>query len=165
MRNRTLKQKMGKRGLRKSYRSSYVIKGGQGQPDVNVKVQNVPAPATTDPTTTSSTTSVISDFFFPSDKITTQPNSDNSLKEVGIMHLTHAKGINAVRGIGTGIFNFFGAKGFDTIIFDQTRTEALAEISKKMEEGGIKKLCNLRMEADSSNPAMFVLNLYGTALK
>jgi len=157
---------------------------------VNVKVQNVPAPtttnpattnptttnptttnptttnpATTNPITTSSTTSVISDFFFPSDKITTQPNSDTSLREVGIMHLTHAKGINAVRGIGTAISNLFGSRGFDTVIFDQSRTEALADISKKMEEGGIKKLCNLRMETDSSNPAMFVLNLYGTALK
>jgi uncharacterized protein YbjQ (UPF0145 family) len=163
MRNRTLKHKIGKRRLRKSRKYSYVIKGGQGQPDVAVKVQNVPD--TTNPATTASTTSVTSDFFFQTDKITTQPNADASLKEVGIMHLAHSKGINVVRGIGTGIFNFFGAKGFDTIIFDQARTEALAEISKKMEEQGIKKLCNLRMEADSSNPAMFVLNLYGTALK
>ena len=163
MKNRTLKPK---KGLRKTVKY-YTIKGGQGQPDVAVKVQNVAPPgnANVNNTTVAPTSSVLSNFFFQSDKITTQPNSDPSLREAGIMHMTHAKGINVVRGFGTGIFNFFGAKGFDTVIFDEARTEALAEITKKMEEGGVKKLCNLRMDADTSNPAMFVLSIYGTALK
>ena len=166
MKNRTSKPKNGKKDLRKTVKY-FTIKGGQGQPDVAVKVQNVAAPgnATTTNTTVAPTSSVLSNFFFQSDKITTQPNSDPSLKEAGIMHMTHAKGINVVRGFGTGIFNLFGAKGFDTVIFDEARTEALAEITKKMEEGGVKKLCNLRMDADTSNPAMFVLSIYGTALK
>ena len=160
MKNRTLKPKKRSRKTIKCY----TIKGGQGQPDVAVKVQNV-APTGAAASTVAPTSSVLSNFFFQTDKITTQPNSDASLREAGIMHMTHAKGINAVRGFGTGIFNLFGAKGFDTVIFDEARTEALAEITKKMEEGGIKKLCNLRMDADSSNPAMFVLSIYGTALK
>jgi uncharacterized protein YbjQ (UPF0145 family) len=158
--NKTTKSK---RGVRKSVKC-FTIKGGQGQPDVAVKVQNV-APTGNGTAAVAPTSSVLSNFFFQTDRITTQPNSDPSLREAGIMHMTHAKGINAVRGFGTGIFNLFGAKGFDTVIFDEARTEALAEITKKMEEGGIKKLCNLRMDADSSNPAMFVLSIYGTALK
>jgi uncharacterized protein YbjQ (UPF0145 family) len=160
MKNRTLKPKKGSRKTIKCY----TIKGGQGKPDVAVKVQNV-APTGAAASTVAPTSSVLSNFFFQTDKITTQPNSDASLREAGIMHMTHAKGINVVRGFGTGIFNLFGAKGFDTVIFDEARTEALAEISKKMEEGGIKKLCNLRMDADTSNPSMFVLSIYGTALK
>jgi len=156
-----------KRGLRKSVKY-FTFEGGQGQPDVAVKVQKVaPAGNATNATNTTvaPTSSVLSNFFFQTDKITTQPNSDPSLRETGIMHMTHAKGINAARGLGTVISNIFGAKGFDTIIFDEARTEALAEITKKMDEAGIKKLCNLRMDADTSNPAMFVLSIYGTALK
>jgi uncharacterized protein YbjQ (UPF0145 family) len=164
MKNRTTKPRFGKKDLRKSVKY-FTIKGGQGQPDVAVKVQNVAPTGAAAASTVAPTSSVLSNFFFQTDKITTQPNSDPSLREAGIMHMTHAKGINVVRGFGTGIFNLFGAKGFDTVIFDEARTEALAEITKKMEEGGIKKLCNLRMDADSSNPAMFVLSIYGTALK
>jgi uncharacterized protein YbjQ (UPF0145 family) len=163
MKNRTSKPK---KGLRQTVKY-FTVKGGQGQPDVAVKVQTA-APAANAKTTDGTvapTSSVLSNFFFQTDRITTQPNSDASLKEVGIMHITHAKGINVVRGFGTGIFNLFGAKGFDTVIFDEARTEALAEITKKMDEGGVKKLCNLRMDADSSNPAMFVLSIYGTAMK
>ena len=166
MKNRTRKPRFGKKDLRKSVKY-FTVKGGQGQPDVAVKVQNV-APAGTanvTNTTVAPTSSVLSNFFFQTDKITTQPNSDASLREAGIMHMTHAKGINVARGFGTAISNLFGAKGFDTVIFDEARTEALAEITKKMAEAGIKKLCNLRMDVDSSNPAMFVLSIYGTALK
>jgi uncharacterized protein YbjQ (UPF0145 family) len=163
MKNRTSKPK---KGLRKTVKY-FTIKGGQGKPDVTVKVEN-PAPtanANATDGTVAPTSSVLSNFFFQTDRITTQPNSDASLKEAGIMHMTYAKGINVVRGFGTGIFNLFGAEGFDTVIFDKARTEALAEITKKMDEGGVKKLCNLRMDADSSNPAMFVLSIYGTAMK
>jgi uncharacterized protein YbjQ (UPF0145 family) len=158
--------KHGTRGLRKPKNktvrtgknvNTFILRGGQGQPDVAVKVQP------NNPTTNS--TSVVSDFFYPSDKITTQPNSDPALKEAGIMHMTYASGINALRGVGTGIFNFFGARGFDTAIYDKARSEALKQLSDKMEENGVKRLCNLRMETDTSNPAMFVLNIYGTALK
>jgi uncharacterized protein YbjQ (UPF0145 family) len=161
--NRTAKPRFGKKDVRKSVKY-FNIKGGQGQPDVAVKVQNI-APTGNANTTVAPTSSVLSNFFFQTDKITTQPNSDPSLREAGIMHMTHAKGINVARGFGTVISNLFGAKGFDTVIFDEARTEALAEITKKMDEAGVKKLCNLRMDADSSNPAMFVLSIYGTALK
>lgn len=159
--NKTTKSK---RGVRKSVKY-FTVKGGQGQPDVAVKVQNVAPAGNATNSTVAPTSSVLSNFFFETDKITTQPNSDASLREAGIMHMTHAKGINAARGFGTAISNLFGAKGFDTVIFDEARTEALAEITKKMADAGIKKLCNLRMDVDSSNPAMFVLSIYGTALK
>jgi hypothetical protein len=103
--------------------------------------------------------------FFESSKITTQPNSDNKYAEVGIIHVTHSRGINAVRSVGTGFFNFFGAQGFDNTIFDTARNEGLAILKDKMSENKIDKVCNLRMETDNSNPNMFVLNLYGTALR
>jgi hypothetical protein len=108
---------------------------------------------------------VTSDHFFESTAITTQPNTSAGYKEVGIIHITHSRGINAARAVGTGFFNFFGAQGFDNAIFDIARNEGLKLLNDKMTENKINKVCNLRMETDNSNPSLFVLNLYGTALR
>jgi hypothetical protein len=111
------------------------------------------------------TTAVTSEHFFESTAITTQPNASAGYKEVGIIHITHSRGINAARSIGTGLFNFFGAQGFDNTIFDIARNEGLGLLREKMKVNNIDKVCNLRMETDNSNPNLFVLNLYGTALR
>jgi len=108
---------------------------------------------------------VTSDHFFESTAITTQPNTSANHKEVGIIHITHSRGINAARTVGTGLFNFFGAQGFDNTIFDIARNEGLGLLRDKMKDNRIDKVCNLRMETDNSNPSLFVLNLYGTALR
>ena len=127
-----------------------IVGGLDGKP---VIVQQQMAPAVT------------SDHFFESTAITTQPNTSAGYKEVGIIHITHSRGINAARAVGTGLFNFFGAQGFDNTIFDIARNEGLALLRDKMNDNKINKVCNLRMETDNSNPNLFVLNLYGTALR
>jgi hypothetical protein len=104
-------------------------------------------------------------YFFDDETITNQPNSDASYKECGIVHLTESQPINAFRGLTTGIANFFGNKGFDNPIFDYTRNEALQKIKKIMEEKKIDKICNLRMDVDNSDKSLFVINLFGTALR
>jgi hypothetical protein len=108
---------------------------------------------------------VTSEHFFESESVSTQPNVSSDHKEVGIIHITHSRGINAVRNVGTSFFNFFGAQGFDNAIFDIARNEGLGLLRQKMAENKIDKVCNLRMETDNSNPNLFVLNLYGTALR
>ena len=104
-------------------------------------------------------------YFFDDENITNQPNTDTEYKECGIVHLTESQPINAFRGITTGIANFFGNKGFDNPIFDYTRNEALQKLKKIMENKKIHKICNLRMDVDNSDKSLFVINLFGTALR
>ena len=79
--------------------------------------------------------------------------------------MTESQPINAFRGLTTNIANFFGNKGFDNPIFDYTRNEALQKLKKIMENKKIHKICNLRMDVDNSDKSLFVINLFGTALR
>jgi hypothetical protein len=105
----------------------------------------------------------ISTFIFASDKISTQPNSDNSYKEMGVIHYTESAGVNAVRGIATDISNFFGAKGFDNSLIDGLRNSTLNKIKNLITAN--QKICNLRMEIDNSNPTLIFHHVYGTLLQ
>lgn len=101
--------------------------------------------------------------FFPSEKISTQPNFDSSYKEIGVLHITESKGINAVRGLATGISNLFGAKGFDNSVVDTLRNETLANLEKNIKKN--QKVCNLRMEIDNPDPGLLFHHVYGTLLE
>jgi hypothetical protein len=102
-------------------------------------------------------------YVFLTDKITTQPNTDDSYKEIGIIHLTESDAINIIRGFATGVSNIFGAKGFDNSLIDSLRNSTLNRLSGMIEPD--QKVCNLRMEIDSSNPKLVFHHVYGTLFK
>jgi uncharacterized protein YbjQ (UPF0145 family) len=101
--------------------------------------------------------------FFANPDITTEPYTGSELKSVGIIHATGSAGSNVIREAGTGLFNFFGSAGFQNSRYDISRNDALKNLEKAMSEKGIKKVCNMRMDIDVSNKALFVTNIYGTA--
>jgi hypothetical protein len=100
---------------------------------------------------------------FLSGNISTQPNTDDTYREVGIVHLTDTAGINAIRGFATELSNFFGSKGFDNPLIDHLRNKTLARLNKLI--GPNQKVCNLRMEIDSSAPKLMFHHVYGTLLQ
>jgi hypothetical protein len=102
-------------------------------------------------------------YVFLTDKITTQPNTDDSYKEIGIIHLTESDAINIIRGFATGVSNIFGAKGFDNSLIDSLRNSTLNRLNGMIEPD--QKVCNLRMEIDSSNPKLVFHHVYGTLFK
>lgn len=100
---------------------------------------------------------------FQSEIISTQPNTDDTYKEVGVVHLTDTAGINALRGFATDLSNFFGSKGFDNPLIDHLRNKTLNRLKDLIEPG--QKVCNLRMEVDSSTPKLMFHHVYGTLLQ
>ena len=107
---------------------------------------------------------VKADYIFDSTNISTQPNTDMSYKEVGVIHITESAAINALKGFATGVANIFGAKGFDNSVYDVTRNKALKKIMEQLDAN--QKICNLRMDVEN-NPAssLFFIHLYGTLLQ
>jgi hypothetical protein len=106
----------------------------------------------------------VSDFIFSAENITTQPNLDTSYKEVGIIHITDSAAVNAVRAFGTGILNMFGQKGFDNIIFDKCRNDALGKLKVLLKDN--QKVCNLRMDIDPPTETKLIfVHVYGTLLE
>jgi hypothetical protein len=102
---------------------------------------------------------------FASDRMSTQPNNDNSYKEIGVLHVSDSEAINVARGFATGVSNFFGAKGFDNSLIDGLRNKTLTKVQEILKESGDRKVCNLRMEIDTSNPTLVFHHVYGTLLQ
>ena len=100
---------------------------------------------------------------FDSTKLSTQLNSDPSYVESGLIHVSESRGINAVRGVITGVTNFFGAKGVDNKIYDMLRNETLEKLTNLL--SGDEKVCNLRLEFDNPTPGLLFHHAYGTLLK
>lgn len=118
---------------------------------------------TSSPKKPDQTTYSLSSYVFSSTKISTQPNIDPSYKEMGIIHFTDSGSVNALRELATGISNFFGRKGFDNIIYDNLRNQALTEFSKKI--GQNQKVSNLRIDIENTSMDTIFIHIYGTLLQ
>ena len=101
-------------------------------------------------------------YIFPSERISTQSNTDANYQEVGIIHVTESSAINMARGLVTNVYNAVGAQGFDNTIFDSARNQALEKMSQQLTEE--HKVSNLRMEV-TNDPTLVFIHLYGTLLK
>jgi hypothetical protein len=95
--------------------------------------------------------------------MSTQPNNDNSYKEIGVLHVSDSAAINVARGFATGISNLFGSKGFDNSLIDGLRNQTLNTVKNLLTSE--QKVCNLRMEIDTSNPTLVFHHVYGTLLQ
>ena len=104
-------------------------------------------------------------FIYPSQNISTQPNTDINYREIGIVHITESAAVNLLKGIATGFANIFGAKGFDNSVYDKARNSALTKIMGQINKD-TQKICNLRMDVEN-NPqsSLFFIHLYGTLLE
>nr|UZT29022.1 hypothetical protein [Nucleocytoviricota sp.]UZT29129.1 hypothetical protein [Nucleocytoviricota sp.] len=103
-------------------------------------------------------------YIFKSNNITTQENKDSSYKEIGIIHITESGAINILRSAATGLFNIVGSKGFENIIYDETRNKALKKIHSQLSNN--QKICNLKMEIENvSQSQLFFIHIYGTLLE
>ena len=100
-------------------------------------------------------------FIFMADNISTQPNTDSSYKEVGILHVTDSTAVNIIRGIATNVSNLFGDKGFDNPLIDDLRNSTLEKVKQMIKED--QKVCNLRMEIEA-HPKLIFHHVYGTLL-
>ena len=105
-----------------------------------------------------------SEYIFKSNNITTQENKDANYKEVGIIHITESGAINILRSAATGLFNIVGSKGFENVIYDETRNKALKKIHSLLNIN--QKICNLKMEIENvSQSQLFFVHIYGTLLE
>lgn len=103
-------------------------------------------------------------YIFKSNNITTQENKDSTYKEIGIIHITESGAINILRSAATGLFNIVGSKGFENIIYDETRNKALKKIHSQLSNN--QKICNLKMEIENvSQSQLFFIHIYGTLLE
>ena len=102
-------------------------------------------------------------YIFSSAQISTQPNTDTDYQEIGVIHVTESAAVNVVRGAATDFVGIFGNKGFDNTVFDVARNDGLTKILGMLKLN--QKVCNLRMDAESSNPSLFFVHFYGTLLE
>ena len=101
---------------------------------------------------------------FKTKNISTEQNTSKKKEEkVGVIHFTDSGSINALRQTFTGIANIFGNKGFDNIIYDKIRNEALRKLDELLERKQ-HKLYNMRMEFSNNNDTILI-HIYGTLYK
>ena len=105
----------------------------------------------------------ISNYVFMTTQLTTQPSIDPLYKEIGIIHFTDSGSINALREFATGISNIFGKKGFDNIIYDKIRNQALTNFQTKLKPN--QKVSNLRIELNNNAQDTIFIHIYGTLLQ
>ena len=98
---------------------------------------------------------------FKTKNITTEQNTSKKKEEkIGVIHFTDSGSINAVRQTFTGVANIFGRKGFDNIIYDKIRNEALRKLDELLERKQ-HKLYNMRMEF-GNNYDTILIHIYGS---
>lgn len=107
---------------------------------------------------------------YKSGNISTQPNTDPSYLEAGVIHHSDSTGISIVRDFATGVANMVGRKGFDNGPIQQLRNKTLKKLSEilsehKSQSGKECKLCNLRMEIDQNQPGLIYHHVHGTLLE
>jgi hypothetical protein len=107
---------------------------------------------------------------YKSGNISTQPNTDPSFVEAGVIHLSDSTGISIVRDFATGVANMVGRKGFDNGPIQQLRNKTLKKLSEilsehKSQSGKECKLCNLRMEIDQNQPGLIYHHAHGTLVE
>ena len=103
-------------------------------------------------------------YIFSSSRLTTQENKDPNYKEVGIIHITESGAINVLRNAATDFANIFGHKGFDNVIFDQARNEALQKLYNTLTPN--QKVCSIKMDIENLTISkLFFVHIYGTLLE
>lgn len=116
----------------------------------------------------------IDNLLFLDARLSTQPNTDSTFMEYGVIHLCDSVAVNALRELATSVANFFGQSGFDSTLYDLARKNCLTRIanilnlknSQLMSQGTYMdlKVCNLRFEMLSGDPSLITINAYGTLL-
>jgi hypothetical protein len=101
---------------------------------------------------------------FFSKYISTQQNIDSSYVEVGIIHISEAIAVNALRQFVTDWANVFGNKGFDNTLFDDARNNGLQKMEALINKTN-QKISNLRMDIVTIDESLIMLNFYGTLLQ
>jgi len=96
---------------------------------------------------------------FSTEKISLQ-SIPKDYKSVGILHITESSGINALRSMGTEVFNILGSKGFDNGIYDYLRGITFDNVIRTLKDG--QKVFNTRLDFEM-NPqgSTIFLHLYG----
>jgi hypothetical protein len=96
---------------------------------------------------------------FSTENISLQP-IPKDYKSVGILHITESSGINALRSMGTEVFNIFGSKGFDNGVYDYLRKTTFERVNETLNSG--QKVFNTRLDFET-NPqgSTIFLHLYG----
>jgi hypothetical protein len=97
-------------------------------------------------------------------KISTQPNTDSSYIEIGVIHKTVSSTLNALSEIGVDFANVFGRSGGVTDVYNGLIHKAIEEVHGKLVTK--QKICNLRIETNYTNqPSQIIINLSGTLLQ
>lgn len=97
---------------------------------------------------------------FESPALSCSSNTDSNYKEKGIVHYTNSEGINVFRDAGTGIFNFFGSKGFEGKIYETCKHNCLLGLQKQLNPN--QKICNLKIDIETNNKNTIFAHGYGT---
>ena len=99
---------------------------------------------------------ILSDKRFSTDSLVGHSN-------YGIVHVTEAVGVNALRDIGTGFANFFGKSGFESELYDTVKEKAFRKLRKLVSN---KKygVGNIKIDMESTNTTIFC-HLIGTIYK
>jgi hypothetical protein len=71
----------------------------------------------------------IDNLLFLDARLSTQPNTDSTFMEYGVIHLCDSVAVNALRELATSFANFFGQSGFDSTLYDLARKNCLTRIA------------------------------------
>ena len=97
-----------------------------------------------------------------SQKLFFTPNEDENYKPIGLVHVTQAGAISALRDKVSDFFNYFGKTGYETSVYDVCRHGALKKLFHVLKKrGGDTKICNIILDIDSADKDVFA-HAHGT---
>ena len=89
--------------------------------------------------------------------------SVQGLEPKGIVHVSEAIGINAIRNAATDFANFFGSSGFESELYDKAKTNAFKKL-KKIVSSKNYVVGDIKMDIETTQNTIFC-HLIGTVYK
>ena len=86
-----------------------------------------------------------------------------NMESKGIVHVTEAVGINAIRDAATDFVNFFGKSGFESKLYDKAKQKAFMKL-KKLVNNKKYYVGNIKTDIETTQTTIFC-HLIGTIYK
>lgn len=86
-----------------------------------------------------------------------------NMESKGLVHVTEAVGINAIRDVATNFVNFFGKSGFESKLYDKAKQKAFMKL-KKLVNNKKYYVGNIKMDIETTQTTIFC-HIIGTIYK
>lgn len=102
-------------------------------------------------------------FFF--EKLSTQPNIDNTFEEIGIVSIINSQGINMLRSSISKLARKFGQIGYSMSVYNYAVNQLIEKVNDEMVKRIIDKISNVKIHVEFPSSNEIICQFNGTALR